>query len=83
MQMGESSMVLLGDTGEKLPRWFAQYDWRVKIDYKSSSFIKGGTGIEDYIVQILILSYLEKYGHCWNVFIFLKMNRTSLSAMNY
>jgi hypothetical protein len=51
LQMGESSMMLLGDTGEKLPRWFAQYDWGVKIDYKSSSFIKGGMGIEDYIVQ--------------------------------
>jgi len=47
LELSNSKATLFGDAGEKLPAWFKNYDWHVKIDYHSSSFLPPNLGLLD------------------------------------
>src|ERR1700748_753135 len=39
LELSAGRIVLFGDRAEKLPTWFENYDWGVKLDYHESSFL--------------------------------------------
>jgi len=51
LQMGKSRLVLFSRADEKLPKWFAEYDWEVTIDYNSSNFLEDEIGMVESNIQ--------------------------------
>lgn len=45
LRPGEQVCYLFGAPGEKLPKWFSEYDWGVKIVYKATNLIPKGLRI--------------------------------------
>jgi len=39
LQLSSRKAMIFGGREEKLPRWFLEYDWGIKIDHHSSSFL--------------------------------------------
>lgn len=48
LQMGVSELILFGMQDEQLPKWFSEFDWRVRIDYRASDFLPRDMGMEDF-----------------------------------
>lgn len=48
LQMGLGQLLLFGMQDEKLPKWFSEYDWGVRIDYRASGFLPRDIGMEDF-----------------------------------
>lgn len=57
LELSAESAYLFGSVKESLPAWFINYDWGLKIHYKSTSFLPAETGIQkvefnNYSLQI-------------------------------
>lgn len=48
LQMGISELQLFGIQNEQLPKWFSEFDWGVKIDYRATGFLPRDMGTEDF-----------------------------------
>lgn len=51
LEMASTRVLLFGQRDEKLPLWFKKQSWGVKINYYSSSFLPGPTGLADMQVN--------------------------------
>jgi hypothetical protein len=47
LQIAQSSVTLFGTTEARLPRWFLDTDWGVRIDYHRTSFLPPDLGLVD------------------------------------
>jgi hypothetical protein len=47
LELSYAKVTLFGGAREKLPTWFKNYDWNVKINYHSSSFLPINLGFVD------------------------------------
>jgi hypothetical protein len=47
LQMAQSSVILFGPTDTRLPKWFREADWGVRIDYHRTSFLPPDLGLVD------------------------------------
>jgi len=56
LEVNQMNIVLFGDENEKLPKWFNQYDWGVKIAYHSSSFLPTDLGLVQHEHQTFQLN---------------------------
>jgi hypothetical protein len=45
LELPANKLILFGSLNEKLPPWFANYDWGIKIDYHRSGFLDPRTGL--------------------------------------
>lgn len=43
--LSETKVMLFGAPGEKLPTWFSQYKWGIRVDYKLSGFLPPDLGL--------------------------------------
>lgn len=46
LELSTQQIVLFGDSKEKLPAWFSNYDWGLKVNYYSSSFLPPKVGLQ-------------------------------------
>ncbi|WP_029279228.1 type IV toxin-antitoxin system AbiEi family antitoxin [Pedobacter borealis] len=53
LEMGDSELLLFGSADEKLPKWFFDYNWGVKIKYNASGFLPDNLAIEEIEVKNL------------------------------
>lgn len=51
LELAQQKAILFGDKGEKLPTWFNQHPWGVKIDYVSSKFLSTSVGFTSFDVK--------------------------------
>ena len=51
LELSNSKAVLLGSVGEKLPEWFVNYDWHIKIEYHTSSFLPSDLGLSNIQIK--------------------------------
>ena len=56
LEVNQKNVILFGDQDESLPTWFNQYDWGVKIDYYSSSFLPVSLGLTKHQHEAFQLS---------------------------
>lgn len=45
LNLSTNQVILFGDRGEKLPTWFKNYDWGVKVAYHGTSFLPPDLGL--------------------------------------
>jgi len=45
LDLSASQVVLFGDRGEKLPTWFKNHDWGIKVAYHETSFLPPDLGL--------------------------------------
>ena len=45
LELSAGRIVLFGGRGEKLPTWFKNHDWGVKVDYHETSFLPSNLGL--------------------------------------
>ena len=55
-ELRTTKLTLFGGRSEKLPTWFRNYDWEVKIDFHSSSFLDPSMGLTNMEVRGLNLA---------------------------
>jgi len=48
LELSTQQIVLFGGSKEKLPTWFYKYDWGLKINYFSSSFLSPRAGLQTF-----------------------------------
>lgn len=48
LQIGNSDWMLFGMQDEQLPKWFSEYNWGAKIDYRASGFLPRDIGMEEF-----------------------------------
>ncbi|MCK0157264.1 type IV toxin-antitoxin system AbiEi family antitoxin [Cellulophaga sp. F20128] len=46
LELSTQQIILFGGHKEKLPAWFTAYNWKVKINYFSSSFLPAKSGLQ-------------------------------------
>ncbi|MFV0572031.1 MAG: type IV toxin-antitoxin system AbiEi family antitoxin domain-containing protein [Xanthomarina gelatinilytica] len=46
LELSTKQITLFGGSDEKLPTWFSKYDWEVKVNYFSSSFLPPDIGLQ-------------------------------------
>lgn len=46
LELSTKQITLFGGSEEKLPAWFSKYDWRLKVNYFSSSFLPCNIGLQ-------------------------------------
>lgn len=46
LELSTKQITLLGGSEEKLPAWFSKYNWGVKVNYFSSSFLPPNIGLQ-------------------------------------
>jgi hypothetical protein len=46
LELSTKQIVLFGSSKEKLPAWFSNYDWGLKVDYFGSSFLPPKIGLQ-------------------------------------
>ncbi|MER3318459.1 MAG: type IV toxin-antitoxin system AbiEi family antitoxin domain-containing protein [Allomuricauda sp.] len=46
LELSTKQVTLFGGSEEKLPAWFSKYDWEVKVNYFSSSFLPPNIGLQ-------------------------------------
>ena len=46
LELSTKQVTLFGGSEEKLPAWFSKYDWEVKVNYFSSSFLPSNIGLQ-------------------------------------
>ncbi|WP_421977890.1 type IV toxin-antitoxin system AbiEi family antitoxin domain-containing protein [Roseivirga seohaensis] len=51
LELSSKRSILFGNKDEKLPNWFKNHDWGVKIEYHSSSFLESKFGLVDFNVK--------------------------------
>lgn len=47
LELAPTKVVLFGAAGEKLPSWFKNNEWEVKLDYHKTSFLPPEVGMKD------------------------------------
>ena len=47
LEMDFQKVTLFGNQGEKLPTWFREHDWGVKVEFHPSSFLPPDVGMTD------------------------------------
>jgi len=47
LELAPTRAILFGSKGEKLPAWFKNYDWGLKVDHYPSSFLPADLGLID------------------------------------
>lgn len=47
LELAANRVVLFGDSREKLPAWFRNHDWGVKVDYHGTSFLPSTMGLTE------------------------------------
>lgn len=47
LELATTKATLFGGAEEKLPSWFKQYDWNIKVDYYGSSFLPSDIGMTE------------------------------------
>lgn len=45
LELSTQQIILFGSSKEKLPAWFSKYDWGLKVNYFSSSFLPPNDGL--------------------------------------
>lgn len=48
LQLSNTKALIFGAVGEKLPNWFTKWDWGLKVEYHSTSFIPPKLGLVDF-----------------------------------
>ncbi|WP_246041041.1 type IV toxin-antitoxin system AbiEi family antitoxin [Flavivirga rizhaonensis] len=48
LELSIQRIVLFGGSKEKLPAWFNKYDWGLKVNYCSSSFLPSKAGLQSF-----------------------------------
>ncbi len=48
LELSTQQIILFGDSKEKLPSWFTKYDWGVKVNYFSTSFLPAKVGLQTF-----------------------------------
>ncbi|MGB0879466.1 MAG: type IV toxin-antitoxin system AbiEi family antitoxin [Polaribacter sp.] len=46
LELNKQQIVLFGGNNEKLPTWFSSYDWGLKVNYYSTSFLPEEVGLQ-------------------------------------
>lgn len=46
LELSTQQIILFGGSKEKLPAWFSKYDWGLKVNYFSSSFLPPQAGLK-------------------------------------
>lgn len=46
LELSTQQIILFGSSKEKLPAWFSKYDWGLKVNYFSSSFLPPKMGLQ-------------------------------------
>lgn len=46
LELSTQQITLFGGSKEKLPAWFSKYDWGIKVNYVSSSFLPPKAGLQ-------------------------------------
>lgn len=46
LELSTKQIILFGGNEEKLPAWFSKYDWGIKVNYSSSSFLPPKIGLQ-------------------------------------
>lgn len=46
LELSTKQIILFGGSEEKLPAWFSKYNWGLKVDYYSSSFLPSNIGLQ-------------------------------------
>ncbi|VAX11056.1 Ynd [hydrothermal vent metagenome] len=47
LSLSQKKVILFGEKGERLPAWFKNHDWGLKIEYHSSSFLPANLGFTE------------------------------------
>lgn len=47
LELSTQQVTVFGGSKEKLPAWFTKYDWGVKVNYFSTSFLPAKVGLQD------------------------------------
>src|SRR5699024_10850762 len=67
LELGRPRLYLFGETKEKLPSWFLNYNWGVDIDYFRSSFLPSEEAMSDFTYnnyQVSIASPVRSLLQC-------------------
>ena len=67
LELNKQQVILFGATSEKLPTWFANYQWGLKINFYSTSFLPADLGLqvsEDSSFDLQISSPLRAFLEC-------------------
>lgn len=51
LEMNAKRITLFGGSGEKLPKWFENYDWGVKVEYHQASMLPKDAGLTEIEVK--------------------------------
>lgn len=51
LELSPARAVLFGGAAETLPKWFRDHDWKIAIEYYSSSFLPEDAGLQDFEVK--------------------------------
>lgn len=51
LELSPKKVVLFGSKGEKLPLWFVDHDWQVKVEYHATSFLPAALGLIDFDIK--------------------------------
>ena len=51
LELSPKKAVLFGFSGEKLPRWFANHNWQMGVEYHSTSFLPSELGLIDFKIK--------------------------------
>jgi Transcriptional regulator, AbiEi antitoxin, Type IV TA system/Transcriptional regulator, AbiEi antitoxin N-terminal domain len=51
LEMNSKRITLFGGSGEKLPKWFENYDWGVKVEYHQASMLPKEAGLTEIEIK--------------------------------
>ncbi len=51
LELGNGEVIIFGQAGEKLPKWFNTYTWATTVKYFPTSFLPGTLGLTDLEVK--------------------------------
>ena len=51
LEFGSGKIVLFGGSGERLPTWFKNHDWGVKLNYYETSFLSPDLGFTEVEIK--------------------------------
>lgn len=51
LEMNTKRIALFGASGEKLPKWFENYDWGVKVEYHQASMLPKDAGLTEIEIK--------------------------------
>ncbi len=51
LELSPKKVMLFGFSGEKLPPWFVNYNWRVEVGYHATAFLPSELGLVDFEIE--------------------------------